>query len=239
MVKQIALPQSGDPFSGNVVVLYFKLGETFMKGFFKSRLVLTLVTLVLLAGAIAVSLAGFTHSRAAAAASMSSGERIHGQNVLEPVFDDTTGNVNFVMTPLKAPLKANPKSWAPFYVPVYPLSASVGTLQCTHLPADNCPDHGPPIAALAASLVPTVYGAGVLGHDHLMAVPGSGGDFNVAWEPILVLFTDATVANTRLTTLMQINAVVSSGKAFEVPLPQLTFHCEVVPANVYAQSTPV
>ncbi len=214
-----------------------------MKGLFKSRLVLTLVTLVLLAGAIAISLAGITHSRAAAAASAPSGERIHGQNVLEPVFDDTTGNVNFVMTPLKAPLKANPASWAPFYVPVYPVSASVGTLQCTHLPADNCPDHGPPIAALAASLVPTVYGApdgsGVSGHDHLMAPPGSGGDFNVAWEPILVLFTNTTAANTRLTTLAQINAVVSSGQAFEVPLPQLTFHCEVVPANIYAQSTPV
>jgi hypothetical protein len=32
-------------------------------------------------------------------------------------------------------------------------------------------------------------------------VPGSGGDFNIAWEPILVLFTTATAANTRLTTL--------------------------------------
>ncbi len=34
-----------------------------------------------------------------------------------------------------------------------------------------------------------------------MTVPGSGGDFNIAWEPILVLFTTATAANTRLTTL--------------------------------------
>ena len=66
-----------------------------MKGFFKSRLVLTLVTLILLAGTIAVSLAGLTHSRAAVAASTPSGERIHGQSVLEPVYDDTTGNVNF------------------------------------------------------------------------------------------------------------------------------------------------
>ncbi len=74
-----------------------------MQGFFKSRLVLTLVTLVLLAGAIAVSLAGITHSRAAAAASTPSGERILGQNVLEPVYEDTTGNVKYVMTPLKAP----------------------------------------------------------------------------------------------------------------------------------------
>ncbi len=210
-----------------------------MKGFFKSRLVLTLVTLVLLAGAIAVSLAGITHSRAAAAASMPSGERIHGQNVLEPVFDDTTGNVTFVMTPIKAPLKANPASWAPFYVPVYPTGASVGTLQCTHQPSDNCPDHGPPIAAAAAAIVPSVYGAGVLGHDHLIAPPGSGGDFNIAWEPILVLFTNTPAANTRLTTLAQINTAVGSGQAIEVPVPAATFHCEVVPANIYAQATPV
>ncbi len=38
-----------------------------MKGFFKSRLVLTLVTLVLLAGAIAVALVSTTHSRPALA----------------------------------------------------------------------------------------------------------------------------------------------------------------------------
>jgi hypothetical protein len=38
-----------------------------MKGFFKSRLVLTLVTLVLMAGALAVSLASISHSRPALA----------------------------------------------------------------------------------------------------------------------------------------------------------------------------
>ncbi len=212
-----------------------------MKGFFKSRLVLTPVTLVLLAATLAASLAVITPSRAAAAASAPSGERILGQSSIEPVFDDTTGNVTYVKTPINAPLNANPASWAPFYVPVYPVSASasVGTLQCTHLPADNCPDHGPPIAAAAAAIVPSVYGAGVLGHDHMMAPPGSGGDFNIAWEPILVLFTNAAAANTRLTTLAQINAAVSSGNAFEVPVPQATFHCEVVPANLYAQGTPV
>ena len=72
-----------------------------------------------------------------------------------------------------------------------------------------------------------------------MATPGSGGDFNIAWEPILVLFTSSAAANTHLTTLAQIKAAESSGLAFEVPLPQLTFHCEVVPANLYANSTPV
>jgi len=213
-----------------------------MKSFFKSRLVLTLVTLVLLAAAIAASLAGITHSRAAAALSTPSGERIHGQSVLEPTIDDVTGNVTFVMTPLNVavPVNTNPRAWAPFYVPVYPVGVSfAGPLQCTHTPKDNCPDHGPPIAAAAAKIVPAVYGVGVLGHDHLMAPPGSGGDFNVAWEPILVLFTNAAAANTRLTTLEQINAAVSSHNAIEIPNPSATFHCDVVPAIVYANSTPV
>jgi hypothetical protein len=47
--------------------VYFKLGETFMLGFFKSRLVLRFVVLLLLAGALAVSLASITHSRSALA----------------------------------------------------------------------------------------------------------------------------------------------------------------------------
>jgi hypothetical protein len=47
--------------------VYFTLGETFMKGIFKSRLVLTCVTLVLLAGALAVALVSNAHSRSALA----------------------------------------------------------------------------------------------------------------------------------------------------------------------------
>jgi hypothetical protein len=209
-----------------------------MKGFFKSRL-LKLVTVVLLAAALAVAVAGITYTRAAAAASTPSGERILGQDVIEPVFDDTTGNVTYVMTPIKAPLNTNPVAWAPFYVPVYPVGASVGTLQCIHLPADNCPSHGPALSSAAAQIDPAVYGAGVLGHDHLLAPPSGGGDFNVAWEPILVLFTNAAAANTRLSTEAQIDAAVSSGNAFEVPVPSATFLCDVVSANVYALATPV
>jgi hypothetical protein len=48
-------------------VVYFKLGETFMKGIFKSRLVLTCVALVLLVGALAVALLSNTHSHPALA----------------------------------------------------------------------------------------------------------------------------------------------------------------------------
>jgi hypothetical protein len=219
-------------------------GELDLQGNVKSRLVLLRATLVVLAAAFAVAWAGLTPARAAAA-NVPSGERIHGQSTLEPVYDDTTGNVIFIMTPNHAPLNANPASWAPIYIVVYPgtASASVGTLQCTHVPADNCPDHGPAVAGGAAAIDPGVYGpadgSGVLGHDHLLAPPGSGGDFNIAWEPVLVLFTSAEAANTHLNTLAQINTAVTNHQAFEVPLPQLTFHCEVVPANIYANATAV
>ena len=214
-----------------------------MKGFIKSKPALTLVTLALLAAALVASLAVNTRLRASAADSIPSGETILGKSTIEPVYDDTNGSITYVMTPNNAPnpVHSNPNSWAPFYVPVYPVGSTVGTLLCAHTPKDNCPDHGPGIAGAAATIVPSVYGDGVLGHDHLMAPPGSGGDFNIAWEPILVLFTTKDAANTHLTTLAQINAAVNGPNptAIEVPLPQLTFHCEVVPAKVYALGTPV
>jgi hypothetical protein len=175
----------------------------------------------------------------AAADTIPSGERIQGQSVLEPVYnDDEAGQIGFIKTPLHAPLNANPRAWAPFFVPVYPVGATVGTLLCQTTPVENCPDHGPGIAAAARAAVPSVYGAGVLGHDHLISFPG-GADFNVAWEPILVLFTSAAAANEHLLTAQQIDAAVRRGDAFKIPLPPLTFHCEVVAARVYELGTPV
>jgi len=86
--------------------------------------------------------------------------------------------------------------------------------------------------------MPSVYGSGVLGHDHLMDFPG-GADFNVAWEPILVLFTSKAAANEHLLTDAQIEAAVERGDAIEVPVPDLTFHCSRVSARVYEISTPL
>ena len=191
-------------------------------------------------------------SGAAEAAGGPSGERIVGQSVLEPVFNDVTGAVAYIKTPINAPENANPVARAPFYVPVYPVSSftSVGTLQCTDAVTalnqpENCPDHGPQIAAAVQASGNPVYASGVLGHDHLLAPPGSGGDFNIAWEPILVVFIDPAAAQHRVTTLAEVNALISSSAtshgpaAVLVPLPQATFHCEVVPAVVYAHGTPV
>ena len=109
---------------------------------------------------------------------------------------------------------------------------------CAHTPAENCPTHWQVIADAAAQIMPSLYGSGVLGHDHLMDFPG-GADFNVAWEPILVLFTSTAAANEHLLTDAQIDAAVDRGDAIEVPLPDATFHCQAVSARVYALGTPL
>jgi hypothetical protein len=101
--------------------------------------------------------------------------------VIEPVYD-VNGQTRYVSTPrgTAQPVPTNPRATAPFYLPVYPAGASVPTLNCQDVPVENCPDHGPAVAAAAQAIDPGVYGGGVLGHDHLLAVPGNHGDFNVA-----------------------------------------------------------
>ena len=197
--------------------------------------------LMLLAAVTAMMLgAGIS---AAGASSTPSGERVTGQSVLEPVYnDEQAGTIGYVSTPINAPMNANPRAWSPFYVPVYPVGSTVGTLLCMHVPRDNCPDHGPGVSQAAAAAFPDVYGpadgSGVLGHDHLMDFPG-GADFDVAWEPVLVLFTSTAAANEHLLTDAQIDAAVERGDAVEVPVAALTFHCAAVSARVYALGTPL
>ena len=189
----------------------------------------------------------------AGASSLPSGERIvggtasHGGTVVEPVYDDMTGQLRYVSTPrgVSDPVNSNPVASAPFYLPVYPVGSTIGVaLNCQDVPVQNCPDHGPAIAGLAKAFEPGVYGGGVIGHDHLMAGPASHGDFNVAWVPTAVLFTNSKAANTHITTLAQLNAMRASGDVIEVRLdgtnglPNRTFHCSVVSAAVYAHGIP-
>jgi hypothetical protein len=181
----------------------------------------------------------------AMASPLPSGERIVGNTVVEPVYDDMTGAIRYVSTPRGAPnpVNSNPRASAPFYLPVYPTGSSVGTLNCEDVPVENCPDHGPAVAGAAMAIMPLVYGGGVIGHDHLMAGPGSHGDFNVAWVPTLVLFTP-NAAVRHLILLKDVMAAVASGDAILVPLdgskgtPNLTFHCSVISGAVYAHGTP-
>jgi hypothetical protein len=206
---------------------------------FRRRLLLLMVAVSLALGAAAAN--------SGAADPTPSGQRTLGQSVLEPVYnDEQAGQIGYIMQPenVAQPVNANPAAWAPFYLVVYPVTSTVPatTLLCQHLPVDNCPTHGPGIASLAQAREPAVYGAGVAGHDHLMDFPG-GPDFNIAWEPIVVLFTPQAVTdgaiNEHVLTDAQISALVSSGDAIKVPRPTRTFHCESVPATVYGNAQPL
>src|SRR5215469_14632044 len=146
----------------------------------------TLARLALLVAAASVVLPAVA-AVPAAADSGPSGQRFLGQSVVEPVYnDEQPGEIGYIMQPLNVaqPVNASMVAWAPFYVVVYPVLSTVPattTLQCQHLPVDNCPTNGPRIAAFAVQNEPLVYGAGVAGRDHLMDFPG-GPDFNVNWD---------------------------------------------------------
>ena len=204
----------------------------------------------------------------ASAASAPSGERLvggtangNGGTVVEPVYDDMTGQIRYVSTPRGTahPVPTNPRATAPFYLPVYPVGVTIGTdgpvtlncLDTTATTTENCPDHGPGVAHFAQVFEPGVYGTApgeVLGHDHVLAGPGSHGDFNVAWVPTLILFTYSATTYPHITTLDQLTPLLQSGAVIEipldgtpfngVPLPNLTFHCSVVSAAVYDQGVP-
>jgi hypothetical protein len=177
------------------------------------------------------------------------GHFVGGGGTIEPAYDDTTGTLVYIQTPNGPPIHpANhidpatglPKNVAPIYLPVYPIASGIdpASLNCPHVPADSCADHGPAVAGAVMSIEPSVYGAGVAGHDHLLGIAKSGGDFNVLWEPVLVVFTSVDASMTHITTLAQIKNAEAAHQAFEVPLPQLTFHCSVVSAAAYNHATP-
>ena len=212
-----------------------------------------------LGGLLVVAVAGIS-----AGSTLPSGQRMYGNTsfdattghftggggTIEPAYDDATGTLVYLRTPNQVPVNvANvpidpgtgmPKNVAPIYLPVYPAGSGIdpASLNCAHVPADNCPDHGPGVAGAAMAIVPSVYGGGVLGHDHLVGIAKTKGDFNILWEPVLVLFTNADAATHHITTLAQIQAAEAAGNAFQVPLPQLTFHCSAEGAAAYEHATP-
>jgi hypothetical protein len=198
---------------------------------------------------IAGGLSGVWVAPVAASSTIPSGQRTLGQSVLEPVYnDENAGQIGYIKEPENAPqpIPANPVAWAPFYLVVYPVTSTVArttTFLCQHTPGpDNCPTHGNNIATLAVLQEPSVYGAGVAGHDHLMDFPG-GPDFNIAWEPTVVLFTPTGVAdgtaNEHILTDSQIQAAVANQDVKVVKLPQRTFICSSVPERLYEMATPL
>ena len=199
------------------------------------RRVPKLLTTMGVALALSVSLGAGSMS----AASLPSGEVKLGQTVIEPAYDDTTGMLVYLSTPMHAVVHPNfAHNVAPIYLPMYPVGSTVGTLNCMDIPVENCPDHGAAVAGIAEGAVPSVYGAGVLGHDHLVGIASTGGDFNILWEPVVILFTNPDAANQHVTTLAQIQAALASHNAIEIPLPPATFHCSVVSGAAYARGIP-
>lgn len=181
-------------------------------------------------------------AQSALPASLPSGERLLGQSLIEPAYGDVIGNLVYLATPTKSPFPThtNGHAVAPLYLVEYPPGSTVGIMNCMGVPG-NCPDHDGEVAGAATSIMPSVYGtnpAALPGHDHLVAPPASGGDFNVAWEVVEVLFTNKPAGNIRLTTEAAIDAAVARGDAIEVDLG-FAFHCSVVSVAAYLRGTPV
>ena len=179
-----------------------------------------------------------------AGAAVPSGEVQFANNVVEPVYNDLTGGFAFLLTPENAHVNANSPNVADIYIVMYPteVANTIGGVNCQHQPADNCPDHGPAVAGLAEAMVPSVYGNGVWGHDHLASMPAAppvrGGEFNPTWLPIVVLFKTMD-AVTHVTTLDQLNQLRAAGAVTEVPLPGAIFLGSPASASAYARGTPV
>ena len=178
---------------------------------------------------------------ATAAGATPSGERHLGKTLIEPGYDERTGELVYIMTSEGAPFlsRASAHAPSPLFLVVYPASAAafVGPMNCAHQDGDNCPDHGPMFSDLAMFSMPSVYGNGVWGHDHIMDRRGRS-DFEVNWKIYVVLFTTAQAANTHITTEAQLDAAIKAGDAFTVETP-IVFRCNLVSAAIYDHGTPV
>ncbi len=172
-----------------------------------------------------------------------SGQRHFGQATVEPAYDDMTGNLIYLLTPNNSPFpsKANSTASAPMYLVVYPTSSTVSPLNCTPTNCDHVQSLPPPL--LMALGLTSVYPGGVVkGHDHLVGVAKSGGDFNVAWHVYLVLFTPKAVGdgaiNTELVTKAAVDLAIANGDAvgpLDIPPPEgpVVFNCSIVSAATY------
>ena len=166
--------------------------------------------------------------------SLPTGEHLLGQSSIEPAYDYTTGNLTYLLTPIRSPFPTHTSEHAvaPLYLVIYP-PGTAGTFNCMGVPG-NCPDHDGIVAGVAVKAEPSVYGTDptlVPGHDHLVGVPASGGDFNIAWHVFEIVFT-RTDAVTHITTETALDAALASGAAIKIDLG-FAFHCSVVPAVTY------
>jgi hypothetical protein len=164
------------------------------------------------------------------------GQRAFGQSTVEPSVDDATGQEVFLLTPNHAPFpsKAPDAAQAPLYMVAYPTNSTIADpLNCTPTTCDH----------VASVEVPWYPSNGLLkGHDHLVGIADTGGDYNVAWDVELDVFTQQGFAdgaiNTRILTLDQLNAAVDAGDVMRIDTG-IVFNCSKVSPTTYMHATPL
>lgn len=158
-----------------------------------------------------------------------SGQRAFGQVTVEPAVDLANGNEIFLLTPNNAPLpsKAALRAHAPLYLVLYPAASSIeaDSLNCQPFNCDHAQTFGYPLK----------------GHDHLVGVPPTG-DFNVAWDVILVAFTpqgftDGAI-NNRILTWDELHDALTAGDVVTIG-PVTSFNCSITSPTTYLRGTPL
>jgi hypothetical protein len=158
-----------------------------------------------------------------------SGQRTFGQVTIEPAVDAATGNEIFLLTPnnVPQPSHAAQRAHAPLYLVLYPTASTLDahTLNCQPVNCDHAQTFAYPLK----------------GHDHLVGVPHTG-DFNVAWDVVIVAFTQQGFANgainDRILTLDQLNEALAAGDVITIG-PVTSFNCSITSAATYLKGTPL
>ena len=80
----------------------------------------------------------------------------------------------------------------------------------------------------------------IKGHDHLVGMASTHGDFNVAWDVILVGFTPKAFADrtidTRILTLKQLNTEIANKEVFTINTG-FSFNCSITSETTYLKGT--
>lgn len=164
------------------------------------------------------------------------GMRAFGQVTVEPAIDNANGQQVFLLTPNKAPFpsKAPEKAQSPLYLVAYPTTSTITEpFNCTPTTCDH------------AQTVPLPWypSHGLLkGHDHLVGIPRTGGDWNVAWDVELDAFTpkgfEDGAINHRIMTLDALNTAKSNGDIQAIDIG-VVFNCSSTNIATYLRGTPL
>ena len=197
--------------------------------FGKTPRILLMITTV---GALVAAIAAV----AGAATTWYTGMRAFGQVTVEPAVDVVTGEQVFLLTPNKAPFPSKPpdKGQAPLYLVAYPTNSTITEpFNCTPTTCDH----------VQSVPLPWYPSNGLLkGHDHLVGIGNTGGDFNVAWDVELDAFTQKGFSdgaiNHRILTLDALNAAKSNGDIQAIDTG-IVFNCSSTSIGTYLKGIPL